>query len=206
MKAEKPEAENLSPKAGLGCSLSSWMMIGDVKWNGWQCWGFYSHRIWTQLLLFTVTRIHWRGCNPSGYQQALLKSELRLPTTQRAKPKLLNYTTAVHVIVLAWPNVYRFVADIILAVSFWYSDQPTYSILTLLLVLLPNAIVQIFSARWNKIDEVFSWPVAILHGLLLGTLHRWAVGMSLRPVTHSLCSLSFFFKTIFYLFPSWLHS
>ena len=36
----------------------------------------------------------------------------------------------------------------------------------------PNAIVQIFSARWNKIDEVFSWPVAILHGLLLGTLHR----------------------------------
>ena len=94
----------------------------------------------------------------------------QLPTTERAKPKLLNYTIAVNV--LTWSNFYHFVTDIILAVSFWYSDQPTYSILTLLLVLLPNAIVQIFSARWNKIDEVFSWPVAILHGLLLGSLHR----------------------------------
>ena len=33
MKAEKPEAENLSPKAGVWC-------CGDLKWNGWQCWGF----------------------------------------------------------------------------------------------------------------------------------------------------------------------
>ena len=75
---------------------------------------------------------------------------------------------------LARPKFYCSVADIILAVSFWYSDQPTYSLLTLLLVLVPNSIVQIFSARWNKIDEAFSWPVAILHGLLLGTLHRSA--------------------------------
>lgn len=63
-------------------------------------------------------------------------------------------------------------ADIILAVTFWYGGQPIYSIVTLLLVLVPNAIVQIFSARWNKIDETFSWPVAIVHSLLLGTLHR----------------------------------
>ena len=59
-----------------------------------------------------------------------------------------------------------------LAITFWYAGQATYSIATLILVLLPNAIVQIFSARWNKIDGIFDWPVAVIHGLLLGSLHR----------------------------------
>ena len=90
---------------------------------------------------------------------------------------------------LARPNFYCSVADIILAVSFWYSDQPTYSLLTLLLVLVPNSIVQIFSARWNKIDEAFSWPVAILHGLLLGTLHRSAAASLPDPPDSQLFDL-----------------
>lgn len=56
--------------------------------------------------------------------------------------------------------------------TFWCSGEQAYSILTLVLVLAPSAVVQVFSARWNKIDEVFSWPVAAAHALLLGTLHR----------------------------------
>lgn len=60
----------------------------------------------------------------------------------------------------------------VLAVTFWCSGEQAYSILTLVLVLAPSAVVQVFSARWNKIDEVFSWPVAAAHALLLGTLHR----------------------------------
>ena len=47
-----------------------------------------------------------------------------------------------------------------------------YSATALALVLVPSAVVQIFSASWNKIDEVLTKPVAILHGLLLGTYHR----------------------------------
>ena len=50
-----------------------------------------------------------------------------------------------------------------------------YSIVTIILVLVPNAIVQVFSARWNKMDEIFNRPVAIIHGLLMGTLHRYVV-------------------------------
>ena len=67
----------------------------------------------------------------------------------------------------------------VLAVTFWYSGQQAYSILTLVLVLAPSAVVQVFSARWNKIDEVFSWPVAAAHALLLGTLHRYHVVLQL---------------------------
>ena len=47
-----------------------------------------------------------------------------------------------------------------------------YSATALALVLVPSAVVQIFSASWNKIDEMLTKPVAILHGLLLGTYHR----------------------------------
>ena len=64
-------------------------------------------------------------------------------------------------------------SDIILAVTFFVDGRLYLSIVTLLLVLLPNAIVQIFSARWNKIDDIFNWPLAIVHALLLGTLHRY---------------------------------
>ena len=66
-----------------------------------------------------------------------------------------------------------FVVDIILAVTFWLEDLVTFSIVTIVLLLLPNIIVQIFSARWNKIDETFNGSTKILHGCLLGTLHRF---------------------------------
>ena len=64
------------------------------------------------------------------------------------------------------------VPDVILAVTFWLDGLVVYSIVTLILVLVPNAIVQVFSARWNKMDDIFNRPVAIIHGLLMGTLHR----------------------------------
>ena len=124
----------------------------------------------------------------------------------------------------------------ILGVTFWLDGFPVYSAIALLLVVLPNAIVQvftnkcqyycfsehfftfytyventcmgtlednlplaiftsflrihsdfesheafffkyficvqIFSARWNSIDEYTSSSVNCVHGLLLGTLHR----------------------------------
>ena len=63
--------------------------------------------------------------------------------------------------------------DIILAVTFWLEGLVTFSIVTIVLVLLPNIIVQIFSARWNKIDETFNGTTKFLHGCLLGTLHRF---------------------------------
>ena len=66
-----------------------------------------------------------------------------------------------------------FVVDIILAVTFWLEGLVTFSIVTIVLVLLPNIIVQIFSARWNKIDETFNGTTKFLHGCLLGTLHRF---------------------------------
>ena len=66
-----------------------------------------------------------------------------------------------------------FVVDIILAVTFWLEGLVTFSIVTIVLVLLPNIIVQIFSARWNKIDETFNGSTKFLHGCLLGTLHRF---------------------------------
>ena len=47
-----------------------------------------------------------------------------------------------------------------------------YCGITLVLVILPNIIIQIFSARWNKIDETFNGPVKLFHACLLGTLHR----------------------------------
>ena len=64
------------------------------------------------------------------------------------------------------------VVDIILAVTFWLEDLVTFSLVTIVLVLVPNIIVQIFSARWNKIDETFNGSTKFLHGCLLGTLHR----------------------------------
>ena len=66
-----------------------------------------------------------------------------------------------------------FVVDIILAVTFWLEGLVTFSIVTIVLVLLPNIIVQIFSARWNKIDETFNGSTKFLHGCLLGTLQRF---------------------------------
>ena len=66
-----------------------------------------------------------------------------------------------------------FVVDIILAVTFWLEGLVTFSIVTIVLLLLPNIIVQIFSARWNKIDETFNGSTKFLHGCLLGTLHRF---------------------------------
>ena len=68
---------------------------------------------------------------------------------------------------------YFSVVDIILAVTFWLEGLDTFSIVTIILVLLPNIIVHIFSARWNTIDETFNGSTKILHGCLLGTLHRF---------------------------------
>ena len=67
------------------------------------------------------------------------------------------------------------VADVILAVTFLLDGLVWHGAATLLLVLAPNAIVQVFSARWNKIDGLYSRPVVGLHALLLGSLHRSAV-------------------------------
>jgi len=69
--------------------------------------------------------------------------------------------------------------DVILAVTFGMDGLIFYSIVTILLVLLPNAIVQVFSARWNKMDDIFNRPVAIIHGLLMGTLHRYYMVLKL---------------------------
>ena len=52
---------------------------------------------------------------------------------------------------------YVFFADVILAVAFWMDGLIPYSIVTIILVLVPNAIVRVFSARWNKMDEIFKW-------------------------------------------------
>ena len=60
----------------------------------------------------------------------------------------------------------------ILAVTFGLDGLWLYSGVTISLVLIPNIIVQIFSARWNKIDETLTGPVKLMHGCLLGTLHR----------------------------------
>jgi len=65
------------------------------------------------------------------------------------------------------------VTDIILAVTFYYYGHYWYSAITVVLILLPNAIVQVFSARWNQIDDSMSRPVGIIHGLLLGIIHRY---------------------------------
>jgi len=69
--------------------------------------------------------------------------------------------------------------DVILAVTFWLDGLVLYSIVTIILVLVPNAIVQVFSARWNKMDDIFNRPVAIIHGLLMGTLHRYYMVLKL---------------------------
>ena len=60
----------------------------------------------------------------------------------------------------------------ILAVTFGLDGLWLYSGVTIALVLIPNIIVQIFSARWNKMDETLTGSVKLLHGCLLGTLHR----------------------------------
>ena len=67
---------------------------------------------------------------------------------------------------------FTFFVDIILGVTFYLDGYPGYTAVTLTLVILPNVVVQIFSARWNQIDEYTSKPVTCIHGLLLGTLHR----------------------------------
>ena len=68
-----------------------------------------------------------------------------------------------------------YISDVILAATFGLDSLWLYCGITIVLVLVPNIIVQIFSARWNKIDETLTGPVALLHGCLLGTLHRYPV-------------------------------
>ncbi len=53
-------------------------------------------------------------------------------------------------------------SDIILGVTFYLDGLAWYSATALVLVLAPSAIVQIFSARWNKIDELLTRPAAII--------------------------------------------
>jgi hypothetical protein len=64
-------------------------------------------------------------------------------------------------------------SDIILGVTFYMDGLGWYSATALGLVLISSAIVQIFSARWNKIDEMLTRPAIIFHGLLLGIYHRY---------------------------------
>ena len=63
-------------------------------------------------------------------------------------------------------------SDIILSITFFLDGHPQFCAATLVLMLVPNAIVQIFSARWNQLDEYSSKPITCIHGMLLGTLHR----------------------------------
>ncbi len=72
-----------------------------------------------------------------------------------------------------------FLSDVILAFTYLFDGYYAYAFVTAVLVLLPTAVVQVFSVRWHVMDEVFDRGVAAVHALLLGLLHRYLSVISL---------------------------
>lgn len=69
--------------------------------------------------------------------------------------------------------------DVVLAVTYFTDGYPWYCVLTVILVLFPNIIVQIFSIRWHQMDEAMEKGLWTIHACLLGVVHRYLSVISL---------------------------
>ncbi len=62
--------------------------------------------------------------------------------------------------------------DVILVFTYTFDGYYSYAFITVCLVLGPTIVVQVFSARWHIMDELFDKATMIIHTVLLGVLHR----------------------------------
>jgi hypothetical protein len=63
-------------------------------------------------------------------------------------------------------------SDILLVVDYFGHGHTYWAVSTLLLIVLPATIVQMFSMRWYIVDETASLGRWLIHILLLGIIDR----------------------------------
>jgi hypothetical protein len=63
-------------------------------------------------------------------------------------------------------------SDIFLVVDYFSHGHTYWAVSTLLLIVLPAAVVQMFSMRWYIVDETASRRLWVAHIFLLGIIHR----------------------------------
>nr|CAD7397477.1 unnamed protein product [Timema poppensis] len=67
--------------------------------------------------------------------------------------------------------------DVILVVNYFNHGHQYWAISTLLLIILPALVVQMFSMRWHFADENVAFHHYFAHLFLLGILHRHVLAL-----------------------------
>ncbi|KAK7793048.1 hypothetical protein R5R35_004475 [Gryllus longicercus] len=66
-----------------------------------------------------------------------------------------------------------FSTDVIVVISYFHYGKMYWAIITLLFIIVPAIIVQLFSMRWYITDDKAHWYHWLTHAFLLGVLHRY---------------------------------
>ena len=69
------------------------------------------------------------------------------------------------------------------AVHYLEQGHVTWGLLTLMLIFVPSAVIQVFSLRWYAADgQRQDWHGWLVHGLLLQPLERYSMSHTVKPL------------------------